>query len=476
MANILVIDDDIYICKLLERFLKRHGYGADFTITAKKALELINENSYDLVFCDYRLPDATGKEVLEKIKAVAPHIPVIIITAYSDVKVAVEIIKSGAVDYITKPILPEELLLLIDKVLAAGKAPSKSNGQSDDALQKTKAKEVKQALASNSQRKYIVGKGKESRELQKQIELVAPTNYSVILYGESGTGKESIAYGIHQLSARAGKPFVAVDCGALTRELAGSELFGHEKGAFTGALQSKVGQFELADGGTIFLDEIANLSYDIQVSLLRVVQERKIRRVGSQKETEIDVRIIVASNEKLSKATAQGRFREDLYHRFNEFSINLPSLRERSADIMLFAEFFLNNVNQELGKDIQGFSPEVVKIFKEYSWPGNLRELNNVIKRAALLTDKEIMYPEALPQEIVFQSKFNLADKEVIRPAATAAGQPVNLKLAALEAEYEMILDVLKKVNYNKSKAAKYLGIDRKTLYNKMKAHNLLDG
>ncbi|MBL7933835.1 MAG: sigma-54-dependent Fis family transcriptional regulator, partial [Bacteroidia bacterium] len=283
---------------------------------------------------------------------------------------------------------------------------------------------------------------------------------------------ESVAFNIHALSNRKDKPFIAVDCGSLTKELAGSELFGHEKGSFTGAIQNKIGQFELANGGTIFLDEIGNLGYDIQVSLLRVIQERKIRRIGSQKETNIDVRIIVASNEKLSEIAAKGKFREDLYHRFNEFSINLPALRERHDDIMNFADFFLKNANAELGKNIQGFVPEVEKIFLDYNWPGNLREMNNIIKRAALLTGKDMITPETLPQEIIFQAKFNLLDDSKENTANIK--QMPDLKSAALHAEYEKILEVLRKVNFNKSKAAILLNIDRKTLYNKMKTFNLL--
>ncbi|HEY1040159.1 MAG TPA: sigma 54-interacting transcriptional regulator, partial [Bacteroidia bacterium] len=235
-----------------------------------------------------------------------------------------------------------------------------------------------------------------------------------------------------------------------------------------------IGQFELANGGTIFLDEIGNLTYDIQVSLLRVIQERKIRRIGSQKEMNIDVRIIVASNEKLNEIASKGKFREDLYHRFNEFSIDLPPLRERNKDIMLFAEFFLKNANGELGKNIEGFVPEVEKVFLDYNWPGNLREMNNVIKRAALLTNKELITLETLPQEIIFQSKFNLVEESKENGVAIAPKDLPDLKSAALHAEYEKILEVLRKVNFNKSKAALILSIDRKTLYNKMKTFNLL--
>ncbi|HSH67482.1 MAG TPA: sigma-54 dependent transcriptional regulator [Bacteroidia bacterium] len=473
MAKILIIDDDIDICQLLERFFKKKGHQAQFFTSGKKALDYLKENTADIVFCDFRLPDTDGKEMLQKIKEINVNTQVIIITGYSDVKTAVDVIKMGAFDYVTKPLLPEEILLMVDKVLNHKAEPVKATGSAPAASLPKASAPVHKKTISNP-KGYVVGKSKEAEKLQTQIELVAPTNYSVVIYGESGTGKESVAYSIHANSQRKDQPFVAVDCGALSKELAGSELFGHEKGSFTGALQAKVGQFEYANGGTIFLDEITNLPYDIQVSLLRVIQERKIRRVGSQKETNIDVRIIVASNEKLSEAVSKGKFREDLYHRFNEFSIDLPSLRERNQDIMIFADFFLQNAAAELNKTIDGFVTEVEKVFLEYSWPGNLREMNNVIKRAALLSNKNLITLETLPQEIVFQSKFNMTeDKSENKNQLVAKGLP-ELKSAALNAEYEKILEVLRKVNFNKSKAAIMLDIDRKTLYNKMKTFNLL--
>lgn len=469
MASILIIDDDMDICSLLERFLTRKGYTTEYCTTSRKAMEVLQKKDFDLILCDFRLPDDNGKDLLQKIKAVKPEAKVVMITAYSDVKTAVDIIKAGALDYITKPLLPDEILNLITRVLSDEHTGAASTARSE----KPTASRKPNAAAPN---KYIVGKSKESQDLQKQIELVAPTNYSVIIYGESGTGKESVAQSIHYHSARASKPFIAVDCGALTRELAASELFGHEKGAFTGALQAKAGQFELANGGTIFLDEITNLSYEIQVSLLRVIQERKVKRLGSSKDTDVDVRIIVASNERIADACAEGKFREDLYYRFNEFSLNLLPLRERKSDIMQFAEFFLKKTNEELDKNIAGFSPEAEKIFVDYRWPGNLREMNNMIKRAVLLTNGENIKPEALPQEVVFDIKFNQLNEGGNNfNARQQAPEKANLKSAAQNAEYEMILDILKKFKFNKSKAAQYLNIDRKTLYNKMKSFNMLE-
>ncbi|MDE3249538.1 MAG: sigma-54-dependent Fis family transcriptional regulator, partial [Bacteroidota bacterium] len=319
------------------------------------------------------------------------------------------------------------------------------------------------------------------------------TNYSIILYGESGTGKEVMAKTIHMASARRDKPFVALDCGTLSKELVGSELFGHVKGSFTGALGDKEGLFEVANGGTLFLDEVANLSLDIQATLLRVIQERKFKRVGGNKEIYADVRILVASNENLQDAYRKGKFREDLYHRFNEFSVNIPPLRERKEDIPLFANFFLRKSCAELNKDIPGFEDEVMNMFIHYSWPGNLREFRNVIRRAALLTNEGRIGSKVLPWEMTQQNP--LKDENFQQPAyqappvqETALGaplpatapptpvvrQPFDLKNAASQAEYETIMNVLKQVNFNKSKAADLLKIDRKTLYNKLKVYESL--
>jgi len=483
MSKILVIDDDNDMCLLLNRFLTRHGHEVSGMNSGKAAIDWMTKNQPDLVLCDFRLEDMTGAEILGKIKDTYPGTPVIIITGYSDVKDAVEVMKLGAYDYVTKPLFPDEILLTIKKALSEEREgavvkPSIPQSSSSSAPVNGKLK----TLSSNDQ--YIMGDSSEFANIMKQIDLVAPTNYSVIIYGESGSGKEAIAQQIHSKSKRANKPFVAIDCGALSKELAGSELFGHEKGAFTGALNQKIGSFEIANEGTIFLDEIGNLSYDIQVSLLRVVQERKMRRVGGNKDIELDVRIIVASNERLWDAARNGKFREDLYHRFNEFSIEVPPLRERKGDIMLFANHFLRLTNAELGKDVKGFSPEVENIFQNYVWYGNLRELKNVIKRSTLLTDSDYVEVKSLPFEIVnfHRLQFDAPSQPINTysatetiPQAITSSAPVavsyenKLKSANLDAEYEVILQALKQANFNKSKAAKLLNIDRKTLYNKMK-------
>lgn len=473
--RILIADDDTDICNLLSRFLTRHGYETATVFKGSSALEALKNSKFDLMICDFRLGDTDGLEVLEKMRESGFQIPVIIITGYSDIKMAVNVIKAGAFDYVTKPLLPDEILMIIERALNGSSA-------TEGDIAEGGYQQMRKPYVPTS--KLVAGKSDQAKELLKQISLVAPTNYSVIIYGESGSGKEVVARNIHERSSRRKHPFVAMDCGAISKELAGSELFGHEKGSFTGALSSKIGHFEMANGGTLFLDEITNLSYDIQVSLLRVVQERKMKRIGGNKEIELDVRILIASNESLTEAYRSGKFREDLFHRFNEFTINVPPLRERTADIMSFATFFLENANEELGKSITGFDDEVKQAFKNYRWPGNIREMKNIIKRAALITDSGLISANHLPVEILqpgseidevhrngYKTKrmdSAVAHVEESRPPVT------NLKEAALEAEFETIMNVLKKVRFNKSKAARLLNIDRKTLYNKMKHYNML--
>jgi two-component system response regulator HydG len=494
MQTILIIDDDRDMCLLLKRFLTRHGYEVLEAYNGKKALEILESTEPSLVMCDFRLEDMEGNVLLGKIKERYPHLPVIIITGYSDIKIAVEVMKMGAYDYITKPLFPDEILVTIKKALEDAERGESSPAAVASSSAPANLPEQRSASTATNKDKtqgvtvsgdYIFGDSPIFKQILQQIDLVAPTNYTVIIHGESGSGKEAIAQEIHKRSKRKGKPFVAIDCGALSKELAGSELFGHEKGSFTGALNQKVGSFELANGGTIFLDEIANLSYDIQISLLRVVQERKMRRVGGLKDIDLDVRIIIASNERLWDAVRKGKFREDLYHRFNEFSIDVPPLRQRPDDVMLFANHFLHQTNGELGKHIRRFSDEVEQIFRSYVWYGNLRELRNVIKRATLLTDGEEIEASSLPFEISHFSKLQF-EKQPEPVYSSVASVPnsftevvenprtiseTTLKGASIDAEYEMILKALKKVNFNKSKAAKLLNIDRKTLYNKMKQY-----
>lgn len=466
MNKILIIDDEVNIGILLSKFLTRNGFEVSTSTTGTNALELMTKESFNLVLCDYRLEDTDGREILRTIKKTYPNTGVIIITGYSDIKLAVELIKMGAYDYITKPLYPDEILNTINKAIETQRLINQVNSSP---LETEKDDKAELALMPEE---FVVGKGIASQELLKQIKLVAPTNFSVILNGDSGTGKESVAKSIHFNSKRKDMPFIAMDCGSLTRDLAGSEFFGHEKGSFTGALYTKIGHFEMANGGTLFLDEVGNLSYEIQATLLRTVQERKVKRIGSTSEIALDVRIIVATNENLSDAIQKGRFREDLFHRFNEFNIVVPPLRERGKDILIFAEHFLEQTCEELNRKVPVFSVEVSECLLGYSWPGNVRELKNVIRRAALLSEGNVVQLKALPLEISTFSKG--ADLENTLEAKIAKNSnKYDLKNAALEAEYETILEVLKEVNFNKTKAAKILNIDRKTLYNKMKLINL---
>jgi two-component system response regulator HydG len=502
MQKILVIDDDRDMRLLLTRYLQKHDFEVIEAANGKSALEILEKVEPQVILCDFKLGDMNGNDLLSKIKEHYRHIPVIIITGYGDIKIAVEVMKLGAFDYVTKPLFPDEILLTIKKALS--KAATSSSTVVTDESSSAPANVVKDKKLPDVtiSGQYIFGDSIHFQNLLEQINRVGPTNYSVIIYGETGSGKEAIAQEIHKRSARKNKPFVAIDCGALSKELAGSELFGHEKGAFTGALFQKVGSFEIANSGTIFLDEIANLPYDVQVSLLRVVQERKMRRVGGTKDIDLDVRIIVASNEALwsSAQKSKLKFREDLYHRFNEFSITVPPLRERKEDIKIFSNHFLKLTNQELNKNIKGFTPEVENIFRNYIWYGNLRELKNVIKRATLLTDGEYIDVRTLPFEITNFSKLQFENtsavqqpvhveepvpqdqhvEETINPFTTHSTAspdifPNVLKAVGIDAEYELIVKVLKQVKFNKSKAAKLLNIDRKTLYNKLEQYQLLN-
>lgn len=445
MKKILLIEDDVSFCKLLEKFLLKKGYEITTAFSANEARSKINSIRYDLVLTDLRLPDTDGIALMAEIKTVFPDTPVILMTGYSDVSTAVKAIKKGATDYISKPFNPEEVLLVIANALQESK---------EEIISQTTSKPQKPTHTQNS-KELIKGISKASLKLAEYIELVGPTNMSVLIIGESGTGKEVIAKNIHQASSRKNDPFIAVDCGAIPKELAASEFFGHLKGSFTGAINDKIGFFEAANKGTLFLDEIGNLSYENQIQLLRALQERKIKPVGSNKEIAVDIRIIAATNEDLREAVKKGDFREDLYHRINEFSIHSPSLVERDIDLMVFADFFLEKANEELNKAVIGFSPEVNTIFQKYSWPGNLRELKNCIKRATLLTKGNCIEKTSLPLEFFLEQHTETPD------------------LSLSKNEKDTILDALEQTGSNKSEAAKLLKITRKTLYNKIKRYGL---
>lgn len=453
MARILVVDDDSSFCIMLKTFLSKNEHRVVEAFSATEALKVFNADEFDIVLTDYRLPDGSGLDILREVKALRPEAGVIIMTGYADIRMAVKTVKMGAFDYVSKPINPDEILLTINNLLN----------------QKSKATSTKEKSISHStdiDKHFIQGVSDNAYEVKGFIDLVAPTNLSVIIQGDSGTGKEYVARRIHAQSQRNTKPFVAVDCGALSKDLALSEFFGHIKGSFTGAISDKTGQFEVANGGTIFLDEIGNLSYDVQVNLLRAIQERRIKPIGSNREVKVDVRIIVASNDDLMEAVRKGNFREDLYHRLNEFSIFVAPLSERLRDLPLFANQFLKLANKELNKKVTGFSEDVLEVFNYYNWPGNIRELRNVIRRAVLVEQGTTLNIKSLPHEII-------SSKHRSQNQINSNSQPENLKDLKEMAEKELILSTLEKVRFNKSKAATLLNIDRKTLYNKMKQYGL---
>lgn len=467
MTNrILIIDDDVDTCNLLGRYLATKGYETDVAFCGNKGLQKFKAGSFDMVICDYRLGDKEGFEVLKEVKQLNPRTRVIIITGYSDIKTAVRVIKEGAFDYISKPLIPEEVLNVVN---SASESPVAHTLEAERTGRPV-LPAVREKKRAGPAAEFLKGNAPVIRSVYKEVDLVAPTGYSIILYGESGTGKEVIAKTIHRQSPRASQPFIALDCGTLSRELAGSELFGHVKGAFTGALDDKTGHFEIANGGTLFLDEVANLPYDVQASLLRVIQERKFKRIGGTREMSLDIRIIVASNENLEESYRKGRFREDLFHRLNEFSIVLPPLRKRKSDIPLFVSYFLERVNEELAKNITEVDDAAMESLVNYSWPGNIRELKNVIRRATLLATHGRITPENLPwHDDLAQPVSYSYSTALSRPFFREGEEETNLKGAASQAEYETVMNVLKQVNYNKSQAAILLKIDRKTLYNKLK-------
>ena len=440
MPKILLVEDDIPFCQMLESFLIRKSFAVETSFSATEARSKLTTEKYDLILTDLRLPDDDGLSLLVEIKLQYPETPVILMTGYSDIGTAVKAIKGGAADYISKPFNPDEVLLVVQNALKLG--------QQSSSIKTSKIK-------VDYNPKYIRGISPSATELRQHINLVAPTDMSVLIIGESGTGKEIIAKTIHDKSKRKNQNFIAVDCGTIPKDLAASEFFGHVRGSFTGAVSDKIGYFEAAHQGTLFLDEIGNLSYENQIQLLRALQERKIKPVGSNNEINVDIRVITATNEELRTAIKNDEFREDLYHRINEFSIKSTPLRDRNGDLMLFVEFFLEKSNHQLQKNIIGFAPEVISVFENYSWPGNLRELQNVIKRAVLLSSGDFIQKTVLPHELFEISVDTTTD------------------LSLSQNEKEVIENALERAGNNKSEAARILKITRKTLYNKMKNYGL---
>lgn len=433
--HILLVEDDTAFGMMLQKWLKRNGYNATLCHQMKEAQKLISKQSFHLVLTDLRLPDGDGIYLLQWIRESKLELPVMVMTSYGEIQTAVAAIKFGALDYLEKPIVPSVLKDKIDQALSTQPVQSKLSRKIE------------------SPNDMVMGSSAVARKMYDQIQKVAPTRFSVLILGESGTGKEYIARMIHAQSTRSTKPFIAVDCGSLSKELAPSELFGHLKGSFTSAFDTKTGVFEQANEGTVFLDEVGNLSYEVQVQLLRTLQEQKIRKVGSATDSKVDVRILAATNENLEIAIAEGRFREDLYHRLNEFSVIVPPLRERKEDIAVFAAEFLRQANLELDKKVNQFSPDILELFQHHHWNGNLRELRNMVRRLTLFASGDTITPNDLP--------------ELIQPSMNSFHpvQPTN--------EKEQIQNALNIARGNKSQAARLLNIDRKTLYNKMHQYGL---
>lgn len=447
IPSILIIEDDLTFSTMLKTWLTKKGFEVETISTSAHARKQLSAHSYDLILSDLRLPDQDGIQLLTWLRSLSCDTPFIIMTGYAEIQTAVEAMKQGADDYISKPIHPDLLLKKINETLQKTKNEANSS----------KGKENKN---NNIDHNFLEGESEAARQLYNYVNLVAPTQMSVLINGASGTGKEYVAHRIHRLSKRSDKPFIAIDCGSIPKELAASEFFGHIKGSFTGALNDKTGAFEEANGGTIFLDEIGNLSYEIQIQLLRALQERRIRKIGSTKEIEVDVRLISATNENLAEAIAKGTFREDLYHRINEFTLHIPSLKERQEDILLFANFFLDQANRELERNLIGFDAAACKALQNYSWPGNLRQLKNVVKRATLLAKDDFITLQELSDEIKIKTQ-----------AETPA--PESFILHNEDIEKQRIINALQQAGYNKTKAAQLLGVDRKTLYNKLKLYNI---
>lgn len=460
MTHILIVEDDLAFGTMMQTWLKKKGFETSRATSVGAAARLLTDGTKpDLVLSDLRLPDHDGLFLLGWMRKRGHNAPFIVMTNYAEVQNAVLAMKLGAADYIAKPVQPDIFLQKIKDALAQAtdtpatadaSNPTPSTPHKDSHSSSNKNNETKAGHSSNVPR-YLEGKSEASKQLYSYVQLVAPTPMSVLILGASGTGKEYVARRIHELSSRSDKPFFALDCGAIPKDVAASEFFGHKKGSFTGADSDKRGAFETANGGTLFLDEVGNLSYDVQVQLLRALQERRIRPVGGDREIEVDIRLVCATNENLEQAVAEGRFREDLYHRINEFTIYMPQLRERGNDLFLFADLFIRQANEELQRNVEGFDASAAEMLVSNTWPGNLRQLNNVMKRAVLLTRGRLITTAELSQAM----------------GPTLQQQP-SLTLHDENEERERIKQALQQTNGNKSKAARLLGIDRKTIYNKI--------
>ena len=449
MPHILIVEDDLTFATMMQTWLRKKGFDVDrVSSVSAAARQLTDTPSFDLILSDLRLPDHDGLFLLEWMRKHNLRIPFIVMTSYAEVQNAVLAMKTGASDYIAKPVQPDILLQKIRDALSTPEpAPTPQPA--------TPAPEAKAQEPTADVPRYIEGKSEASRQLYEYVGLVAPTPMSVLILGASGTGKEYVARRIHELSPRRDKPFFALDCGAIPKEVAASEFFGYVKGTFTGATTDKTGAFVEANGGTLFLDEVGNLSYDVQVQLLRALQERKVRPLGGAHEIDVDIRLVCATNGDLASLVADGQFREDLYHRINEFTIYMPELKDRGTDIFLFADLFIKHANADLGRDVIGLDDKASERIASYAWPGNLRELNNVMRRATLLAKGKHIGLSELERSM----------------APSTPTEP--LALHDELTEQQRIEAALRATGGNKSKAAQLLAVDRKTLYNKMKRYGM---
>jgi DNA-binding NtrC family response regulator len=438
-AHLLVVDDDPITLDLLKEVLSKEGYGVETALSGEEAIKQGMDTFFDLIVTDVRMGEKDGMEVLRSFKKISPETTVIMITAFGSIETAIEAIREGAFDYISKPFKLDEIRFTIRRALEQRRL-----------LQENKF--YRQELLDKYQFENVIGRTPQMFQVYKTIAKVADTKSTVLLYGERGTGKELIARSIHYNSLRNNRPFIPVDCASIVETLIESELFGHVRGAFTGALSTKKGLFEEADGGTIFLDELSNLSLSMQTKLLRFLQEHEIKRVGGTESVRVDVRVIAATNQPLEPLIKNGKFREDLFDRLNVVSITLPPLRERKEDILLLANHFLQKFSEENHKNISHISPEALEILIQYAWPGNVRELEHTIERAVILTPHPIILPEDLPRKIFEEAK----GAEMLFPEES---------LPLKEVEKRYVLKVLQETKGNKKKAAEILGIDRTTLY-----------
>jgi two-component system response regulator HydG len=449
--KILVVDDEASHRTMLKAVLTSEGYQISEADDGKTAIEAVEGESYDLILMDVRMTELDGIEAMQEIKKISPAIPIIIMTAYGSVETAVDALKSGAYDYLTKPLDIEELKILIQKAL-------------DHYRLREENIVLRERLADRFDFSRIIGKSKAMKDLFETLAMVAPSDATILLYGESGTGKEIVANALHENSPRARRPFIKVSCAALPETLLESELFGHERGAFTGAIGRKEGRFQLANGGTIFLDEVSEMSPTTQVKLLRVLQEREFEPLGSTKTIRVDIRIIATTNKNLEEEVKEGNFREDLFYRLNVVPIELPALRKRKEDVPLLAKHFLNICSEKAQTPIKGFLPKTMDLMIRYDWPGNIRELENAIERAVLLCQGEYISPEDLPHAV------QGAEGGELPGVAVPSGMTLK------EVEREVIVQILEETDGNRTQTARILGISRKTLQNKLKEYGIREG